>query len=227
MIRFDEEGDMAHGMCDDLPLTAGRGTRLTRGNINVSQLFERDALQPAAPKLKRIRIGNIGEDNFARDCISPTGGMDNKFLSDPIFGRVQLMLNHGLNERIRVGTFFTQIHLPALIVNLIPHNPHVKNFENDLHPVTTLLKRTAPIRRFSFYLDFYLDFEEVFLRGTFAPDLRALESPMATACFRLFTFFPDLPLFKVPFLRSRIAFSTSSPAFLPYFAMLKLLSSRL
>jgi small basic protein len=54
--------------------------------------------------------------------------MDNKFLSDPIFGRVKLMLDHGLNERIRVVTFFTQIHLSALIVNLIPHNPHVKNF---------------------------------------------------------------------------------------------------
>ena len=134
---------MTHGMCDDLPLTSGRGMRLTRGNINVSQLFERDALQPAAPKLKRIRVGNIGEDNFSRRCISPAGGMDNKFLSDPVFGYVKLMLDHGLNERIRVGPFFTQIHLPALIVNLIAHNPHVKNFENDLHPVIALLKRTA------------------------------------------------------------------------------------
>jgi hypothetical protein len=158
MIGFDEEGDMAHGMRDDLPLTSGRGTRLPCGNIDISQLFERDTLQPATPKLKRIRVGNIGEDNFPRGCMAPAGGMDNKFLSDLVFGRVQLMLDHGLNERIRVGPFFTQIHLPALIVNLISHNPHVKNFENDLHPVITLLKRTAPIRRFSFYLDFLFGF---------------------------------------------------------------------
>ena len=34
--------------------------------------------------------------------------------------------------------------------------------------------------------------------GTFAPDLRASESPMAMACLRLFTFLPERPLFKVP-----------------------------
>jgi hypothetical protein len=42
------------------------------------------------------------------------------------------------------------------------------------------------------------------------PSRRASESPMAMACFRLVTFFPDFPLFSVPCLRSCIAFSTLS-----------------
>src|SRR4029453_18153762 len=55
--------------------------------------------------------------------------------------------------------------------------------------------------------------------GTFAPERRASERPMAIACLRLVTRLPERPLFSVPRLRSRIARSTFSPAFLPYLAM--------
>lgn len=44
-------------------------------------------------------------------------------------------------------------------------------------------------------------------------------SPIAMACFRLSTFFPDFPLFSVPFFRSCRAFSTVSEALLPYLTM--------
>jgi hypothetical protein len=40
------------------------------------------------------------------------------------------------------------------------------------------------------------------------PARRACERPIAIACLRLFTFLPERPLFKVPRLRSRIAFLT-------------------
>lgn len=55
--------------------------------------------------------------------------------------------------------------------------------------------------------------------GTFAPFLRASDRPIATACFRLFTFppCPALPRRSVPRLRRRIALSTLLLAFLPYF----------
>jgi hypothetical protein len=66
----------------------------------------------------------------------------------------------------------------------------------------------------------YFFFEEDFLRGTLAPARRAWDNPMAIACFRLLTFLPDRPLFRVPFFRSRIAFSTFSDAFLLYFAIM-------
>jgi len=52
--------------------------------------------------------------------------------------------------------------------------------------------------------DFFDDFP--FL-GTLAPALRASDSPIAIACFLLFTFLPD-PLRKVPCLRSCMVFST-------------------
>jgi hypothetical protein len=58
---------------------------------------------------------------------------------------------------------------------------------------------------------------ELALWGTFAPFLRASERPIAIACFRLVTFFPLLPLLRVPFLRLRMALSTVLWAFLPYF----------
>src|SRR4029453_10434098 len=48
---------------------------------------------------------------------------------------------------------------------------------------------------------FFLDF----VRGTFPPARRASDSPIAIACFRLVTFFPERPLFKVPLFCSRIA----------------------
>jgi len=58
-----------------------------------------------------------------------------------------------------------------------------------------------------------------FLRGTLPPARRASDNPMAMACFRLVTFFPDRPLLNVPLLRSRIAFLTFCDAFLPYLAI--------
>jgi hypothetical protein len=73
-----------------------------------------------------------------------------------------------------------------------------------------------------FFEEDFLDeaFFDDFLRdGTLPPSRRASESPIAIACLRLFTFFPELPLFSVPCLRSCIAFSTLSSAFLPYFAI--------
>src|SRR5688500_14072700 len=59
-----------------------------------------------------------------------------------------------------------------------------------------------------------------FFGGTLAPLRRALDSPIAMACLRLFTFLPDRPLFSFPRFRSRIAVFTSADAFFPYFAML-------
>jgi len=70
-----------------------------------------------------------------------------------------------------------------------------------------------------FFDDFFDDFLDPFF-GTFPPALRASDKPMAIACFLLVTFLPDLPLFSVPRLRSCIAFSTLSCAFLPYLAIL-------
>jgi hypothetical protein len=57
------------------------------------------------------------------------------------------------------------------------------------------------------------------LRGTLAPALRASESPIAIACFRLVTRLPERPLLNVPSLRSCIARSTFCWAFRPYFAI--------
>src|SRR3954471_7854584 len=67
-------------------------------------------------------------------------------------------------------------------------------------------------------LRFVLFLADVFFfgAGTFPPARRASESPIAIACLRLVTFFPELPLFSVPALRSFIAFPTFSDAFFPY-----------
>jgi hypothetical protein len=70
-----------------------------------------------------------------------------------------------------------------------------------------------------FFDDFFDDFFEDPFFGTLAPASRASDKPMAIACFLLVTFLPDLPLFSVPCLRSCIAFSTLSWAFLPYLAI--------
>jgi len=61
-----------------------------------------------------------------------------------------------------------------------------------------------------------------FFFGTFLPSLRASESPMAIACFRLFTVFPLRPLLRVPSFRSCIAFSTFFEAPLAYFLAISL-----
>jgi hypothetical protein len=82
---------------------------------------------------------------------------------------------------------------------------------------------TGSACRYFFLDEDFLDedfLDEDFLRGTLAPARRAWDNPMAIACFRLFTFLPDRPLFRVPFFRSRIAFSTFSDAFFPYFAIM-------
>ncbi len=64
--------------------------------------------------------------------------------------------------------------------------------------------------------DFFDDdfFDEDFFAGTFPPSRRASESPMAIACLRLVTFFPE-PLRSFPRFISCIDFSTLSCDFLP------------
>jgi hypothetical protein len=65
----------------------------------------------------------------------------------------------------------------------------------------------------------YFFFPEDFFRrlGTFAPARRASDRPMAIACLRLVTFFPERPLRSVPRLRSRMTCLTLRCAFFPYF----------
>src|SRR5688572_21294089 len=57
-----------------------------------------------------------------------------------------------------------------------------------------------------------LFFFDDFFFGTFLPFWRASDRPIAIACLRLVTFFLLRPLLKVPFLRLRIARSTSFDA---------------
>jgi hypothetical protein len=52
-----------------------------------------------------------------------------------------------------------------------------------------------------------------FFLGTFAPDFRASESPIAIACLRLFTFLPLRPLFSLPRFIACISRFTDFPAF--------------
>jgi hypothetical protein len=59
--------------------------------------------------------------------------------------------------------------------------------------------------------------------GTLPPAFLASDNPIAIACLRLLTFFPERPLLSVPALRSCIAFLTLLCAFLPYLAMSYLL----
>jgi hypothetical protein len=60
-----------------------------------------------------------------------------------------------------------------------------------------------------------------FFFGTFLPDRRASDKPMAIACLRLLTVLPERPLFKVPCLRSCIAFFTLALAPLLYFLAIR------
>src|SRR5438045_7399382 len=71
--------------------------------------------------------------------------------------------------------------------------------------------------------DFFLPpfFEADFFLGTFAPLLRASESPIAIACFRLFTVFPLRPLFSLPRFFSCMALLTFFLAPLEYFVLTK------
>lgn len=59
--------------------------------------------------------------------------------------------------------------------------------------------------------------EELFLRGTFAPERLASDNPIAIACLRSFTFLPELPLRSLPSFISRIERSTERCAFFEYF----------
>ena len=81
------------------------------------------------------------------------------------------------------------------------------------------LPLASPAAYFFLELFFFVPFLEERFLGTFAPALRASERPIAIACFLLFTFLPERPLFKVPFLRSCIALFTFFCAFFPYFAI--------
>ena len=60
---------------------------------------------------------------------------------------------------------------------------------------------------------------DFFFRGTLAPARRASDNPIATACLRLVTFLPELPLRNVPRLRSCIVFLTFDCAVVPYLGM--------
>jgi hypothetical protein len=60
---------------------------------------------------------------------------------------------------------------------------------------------------------------DFFFRGTLAPARRASDNPIATACLRLVTFFPELPLRNVPRLRSFIVSLTFDCAVASYLAM--------
>lgn len=62
-----------------------------------------------------------------------------------------------------------------------------------------------------------------FFVGTFAPSFFASDKPMAIACFFEVTFLP-VPVFSVPSFFSCMAFSTFSPAFAEYFAIIVILS---
>jgi hypothetical protein len=64
-----------------------------------------------------------------------------------------------------------------------------------------------PVERFR--PPFFPDEERELFFGTFAPFSRASESPIAIACLRLFTFFPE-PLLSVPRFFLRMALSTES-----------------
>jgi hypothetical protein len=55
------------------------------------------------------------------------------------------------------------------------------------------------------------------LLGTFLPARRASDKPIAMACFRLLTLFPERPLFNVPRLRSCMALAIFFDAASLYF----------
>jgi len=65
--------------------------------------------------------------------------------------------------------------------------------------------------------DFFDDdfFDAFFLAGTLPPARRASESPIAIACLRLLTFFPERPERRVPSFISPMLLSTLLAAFLP------------
>ena len=63
----------------------------------------------------------------------------------------------------------------------------------------------------------FRELKDFFAGGTFAPDLRASDSPIAIACFGFVTFFPLRPDFSLPCFIAFISRSTEADAFGPYF----------
>src|SRR5678815_694081 len=76
-----------------------------------------------------------------------------------------------------------------------------------------------------FFRELLLFLPEVLAFGTLAPACLASDKPIAIACLRLVTFFPLRPLFNVPCFLSCMAFSTFSPAFFEYFAIVNLFTT--
>jgi hypothetical protein len=72
-----------------------------------------------------------------------------------------------------------------------------------------------------FFVAFFTLFLAPAFFGTFFPSARASDNPIAIACLRLLTVFPEPPLFSVPALRFFIARSTVADAFFEYFAIQK------
>jgi hypothetical protein len=69
-----------------------------------------------------------------------------------------------------------------------------------------------------FFDDAFFDedfFDAFFLAGTLPPARRASESPIAIACLRLLTFFPERPERRLPSFISLMLPSTLLAAFLP------------
>jgi hypothetical protein len=84
--------------------------------------------------------------------------------------------------------------------------------------VSDLALPVAPAQR-DFFFAFLPCFAFAFGGGTLPPSRLASDSPIAIACFLLFTFFPDPPLRKVPSLRSCMARFTFCDALAPYFLL--------
>jgi hypothetical protein len=109
-----------------------------------------------------------------------------------------------------------RLRLDALRLRLVRLDP----FRLDallLRPFLLDELRLVPLRLDALRED---DLREDDLRlGTFAPDLRASESPMAIACLRLLTVLLARPLFSLPRLYLCIALPTFFCAVLLYFAM--------
>src|SRR3954454_1119023 len=110
-----------------------------------------------------------------------------------------------------------------------PTGPRKKRIAPPQGIARPVRKAAAKLRsrlRLYFFDDLRFDFLRpplfaVFFFGTFFPDLRASERPIAIACLRLLTFFPVRPLFSVPFLRFLIARSTFLDAPLEYFLAMR------
>ena len=115
-------------------------------------------------------------------------------------------------------TFKCRYIIDVHIVSVDRCNPVRLNVDNSRICVYDLLRDFRAVFLPVFRPIFLTAFLPVlFFAGTFAPLLRASESPIAIACLRLVTLFPLRPLFSVPLLRSRMALATLRCAAFPYF----------